>query len=128
MENKHYSFKAKFNEVDFARIVHESAADGYDFVKVKWTNEEGQDQFCYFANLRGYARARKVNMGRMYFTKFRCNVDSAGNMVKRTCDPTIKTDYQLYLYDNLNHNWNSFISTLREREERDRVINVVQIR
>lgn len=126
MENKHYSFKAKFNEVDFPRIVQEAYGDGYDFVKVKWTNEEGRDQCCHFATQSGYARARKVDMGRMYFSTSRCKIVSSGEF-EQEGHPKIYKDL-LHIFQSSQCSWREFISKLREREERDRQINVVQIR
>lgn len=122
MEDKYYNFKANGCDVDFVRIIQEAEKNEKDFVKVEWRNKKGRNKCCYFATLKGYKRAHRVNLD-MYFDRNDYNINASGNLVASR-EENVPLEYSTYRFT--RRNWDKFLSKLRKREDGRLRIYVIQ--
>jgi hypothetical protein len=125
MKKFSYGFSARYQDVDFTRIVEENSDS--DFIRVEWKDDDGGDQMIVFVTPLGKARCEDAGMGYGVIQKT-VRVRPYGDLDiygRRDADP-----YILYVDDKRVVDMDVFekwYGRLREREERRRPIKVTAI-
>jgi len=119
MKKFSYGFSARYQDVDFTRIVEENSDS--DFIRVEWKNERKGDQEVILLTQRGVDRCIAVEMD-FGINKKHCEIDSSGDLWGNTNGPI--SEYVWWLNTAVFENW---YAKLREREERRRPIKVTAI-
>ena len=125
MKKETYGFSARYQDVDFSRIVEENSDS--DFIRVEWKDECGNDQVIVFVTPSGKKRCEAAGMSYGVIQKT-VSVRPYGSLdIYGRCndDPFV-----LYINNERcvdNDTFEKWYGRLREREERRRQVKVTTI-
>jgi hypothetical protein len=119
MKKFSYGFSARYQDVDFTRIVEENSDS--DFIRVEWKNERKGDQEVILLTPKGVERCRAVEMG-FGIDKEHCEIKQSGTLWLNENGPFSEYVWWLNTAD-----FEDWYGRLREREERRRPIKVTAI-
>jgi len=125
MKTFSYGFSARYQDVDFSRIIEENS--DFDFLRVEWKDDGGGDQMIVFVTPFGKARCEDAGMGYGVIQKT-VHVQPYGDLdIYGRCnaDP-----YILYVNDKRvvdDDTFEKWYGRLRELEKRRRPIKVTAI-
>jgi hypothetical protein len=119
MEKTTYGFSARYQDVDFLRIVEENIESS--FILVEWKNERRVEEKIILLTPAGFERCSAVDMEQGVH-KNRCEIEPNGHRWENTNGPICKYVWWLNTND-----FESWYAMLRQREERCRPIKVTAI-
>jgi len=119
MKKEEYSFSARYQHVDFVRIVDENTDSS--FVLVEWKNENKKDQEIILLTAKGVERCRAVEMD-LGVNKKHCEIEPNGDLWLNTNGPILEYVWWLNVAE-----FEAWYAKLREREERKHPIKVTVI-
>jgi len=131
MRKEEYSFSAKYQNVDFARILNENSEA--DFIRVDWKDEDDEKDARYLVTKKGYKRVKAVDMAYNYiYSLASLHLDSKGSLHHTTScpDSSYTIGYMLVIFKKdttMANTFKEFYAKLREREERRHSIKVTVI-
>jgi len=131
MRKEEYSFSAKYQNVDFARILNENSEA--DFIRVDWKDEDDEKDARYLVTKKGYKRIKAVDMAYSnIYSLAALHLDAKGSLHHTTSypDSSYNIGYMLVIFkkgSSMTKTFEEFYGKLREREERKHPIKITVI-